>query len=253
MMIDRVVRGLRRTYEYVVLFGSLALFGSLGLLYSILGAILYPLLPRRLGARVGRLIMTVLCRLYLALIQGSGIVKCDLSVLDALSGEEAIIIAPNHPSLIDVILVGSRLSNIVCIMKAEIGHNLLFGGGALLSGYIRNDSTGNMVRRAVTELKQGSQLLIFPEGTRTTRQPVNAFKSAFGLIARKSQAPVQTVFIETNTPFLGKGWSLLKKPQFPLYYRVTLGKRFAAGSDTRAFVAELEHYFKEQMATRKPG
>lgn len=256
-MIDWVARGLRAMiaglcmlYEYVVLFGSLAVFAMLGLMYSILGAILYPLLPRRWRARVGRLIMTGLFRSFIALIKSSGLVKCDLSALDALSREDAIIIAPNHPSLIDVVLVGSRLTNVVCIMKAEIQKNILFGGGARLAGYIRNDPTGNMVRTAVAELKCGSQLLIFPEGTRTTRQPVNAFKSAVALIARKAQVPVQTVFIETNTPFLGKGWSLWKKPRFPLHYRATLGKRFTVSGDTRAFVAELEHYFKEQLAER---
>lgn len=242
---------LRSLYEYVVLYGSLAVFGMAGFVFTVVGAVLYPLLPRRIGARVGRRIMTFLCKSYIGFITSSGIVKCDLSALDALSGDESIIIAPNHPSLIDVILVGSRLSNMVCIMKANIQDNILFGGGARLAGYIRNDSTGNMVRTAVSELKQGCQLLIFPEGTRTVRQPVNGFKSAFALIARKTGVPVQAVFIETNTPFLGKGWQLSKKPQFPLVYRVKLGKRFEANSDTKLFVEDLEKYFREHFAANK--
>lgn len=242
--------GLRSLYEYFVLYGSLFIFGMAGLMFTIVGAVLYPLLPRRRGARLGRVIMTFLCRSYIGLIQGSGIVKCDLSALDALCGDDLVVIAPNHPSLIDVILVGSRLSNIVCIMKADIQDNILFGGGARLAGYIRNDSTGNMVRQSVSELKQGSQLLIFPEGTRTVRQPVNAFKSAFALIAQKAGAPVQTVFIEANTPFLGKGWSLLKKPQFPLTYKVSLGKRFAVTGDIKTFVRDMEKYYREQLAER---
>ena len=243
--------GLRSLYEYVVLYGSLAVFGMAGFVFTVVGAVLYPLLPRRIGARVGRRIMTFLCKSYIGFITSSGIVKCDLSALDALSGDESIIIAPNHPSLIDVILVGSRLSNMVCIMKANIQDNILFGGGARLAGYIRNESTGNMVRTAVSELKQGCQLLIFPEGTRTVRQPVNGFKSAFALIARKTGVPVQAVFIETNTPFLGKGWQLSKKPQFPLVYRVKLGKRFEANSDTKLFVEDLEKYFREHFAANK--
>ena len=257
-MINSVIRSwgkaaavLRSFYEYVVLYGSLALFGVAGLTYTLIGAVLYPLLPRRTGARVGRIIMTILCKSYIGFIKSSGIVKCDLSALDTLPQNESIIVAPNHPSLIDVILVGSRLSNIVCIMKADIQDNILFGGGARLSGYIRNDSTGNMVRTAVSELKHGCQLLIFPEGTRTVKQPVNQFKSAFALIARKAGVPVQTVFIETNTPFLGKGWNLLKKPQFPLVYRVRLGKKFEVTGDTKLFVDDLENYFREHFAVEK--
>jgi len=248
---ERAIAGLRSLYEYIVLFGSLFLFGAAGLTYTLVGAVLYPLLPRHIGVRLGRLIMTGIFRPYIALIQASGLVKCDLSALDALSNGEAVIIAPNHPSVIDVVLIGSRLTNIVCIMKADIQDNILFGGGARLAGYIRNDSTGNMVRRSVAELKDGSQLLIFPEGTRTIAQPVNKFKSAFALIARKSGVPVQTVFIESNTPFLGKGWPLLKKPKFPLVYKVTLGERFEAVDDTKKFVDDLEKYYREQLAQSK--
>lgn len=195
--------------------------------------------------------MTGIFRPYIAFIKASGLVQCDLSALDALAGSKSVIVAPNHPSLIDVVLIGSRLTNIVCIMKANIQDNILFGGGARLAGYIRNDSTGNMVRTSVAELKNGSQLLIFPEGTRTVKQPVNEFKSAFALIARKSGVPVQTVFIESNTPFLGKGWPLLKKPQFPLIYKVTLGKQFEVTGDTKTFVDDLEKYYREQLADRK--
>jgi len=238
----------RSLYEYIVLYGSLTVFGLAGLLFTFLGAVLYPLLPRRKGAHWGRLIMTFLCRSYIGLIQSSGIVKCDLSELDVIPKGESVIIAPNHPSLIDVILLGSRLSNIVCIMKADIQDNILFGGGARLAGYIRNDSTGNMVRMAVSELKQGCQLLIFPEGTRTVRQPVNDFKSAFALIARKAGVPVQTVFIEANTPFLGKGWKLYKKPLFPLVYRVKLGKKFEVKEDAKMFVEDLEKYFLDHFS-----
>lgn len=241
----------RSLYEYIVLYGSLVLFGAAGLTYTFIGAVLYPLLPRRYGARLGRLIMTNLFRPYLAIITASGLVKCDLSALDALAGGERIIIAPNHPSLIDVVLIGSRLTNIACIMKADIQNNILFGGGARLAGYIRNDSTGNMVRTSVAELKEGAQLLIFPEGTRTTAQPVNKFKSAFALIARRSGVPVQTVFIESNTPFLGKGWPLLRKPKFPLSYKVSLGKRFEVTGDAKTFVDELEKYYREQLSDRK--
>lgn len=247
---EKIAAGLRSLYEYAVLYVSLALFGMAGLAYTLIGAVLYPLLPRRFGARVGRLIMTGLFRSYIAFVESTGLVKCDLSALDALSHDEAIIIAPNHPGLIDVVLVGSRLNNIVCIMKADIQDNIMFGGGARLAGYIRNDPIGNMVRTSVAGLKDGSQLLIFPEGTRTTSQPVNKFKSAFALIARKAGVPVQTVFIEYSSAFLGKGWPLWKKPQFPLTIQVKLGERFEVSGDTRSFVADLEKYYREQLCQK---
>ncbi|HMC13534.1 MAG TPA: lysophospholipid acyltransferase family protein [Gallionellaceae bacterium] len=258
VMINSVVRGLdvaaagfRTLYEYIALYISLAVFGMGGVLFSLLAAAIYPFLPRRFGARLGRLLVTCIFWPYLVFIQSTGLFKCDISALDALSNDESIIIVSNHPGLIDVVLVCSRLTNIVCIMKKEIQENILFGGCARLAGYICNDSTGNMVRVAVDELKQGGQLLIFPEGTRTVMHPVNKFTGAFALIARRAGVPVQTVFIEYTSAFLGKGWPLWRKPQFPLTFRVTLGKRFEVGSDIISFVDDLENYFRERLVVKK--
>jgi 1-acyl-sn-glycerol-3-phosphate acyltransferase len=100
-------------------------------------------------------------------------------------------------------------------MKAPIWDNPVLGGAARLMGYIRNDAPINMVRQAADDLAAGVPLLVFPEGTRTRRKPVNAFKGGFALIAKRAGAPIQTVFIETDNPFLSKGWPLFKKPTFP--------------------------------------
>ena len=97
-------------------------------------------------------------------------------------------------------------------MKAKIWDNPVLGGGARLAGYIRNDSPRGMVRQAASELRAGHSLLVFPEGTRTRSRPVNRFKGGFALIAKRAGAPVQTVFIETDSPFLGKGWPAFKRP-----------------------------------------
>jgi hypothetical protein len=42
----------------------------------------------------------------------------------------------------------------------------------------------------------------------------------------------------------------LKKPQFPLTFRVTLGKRFEVGGDRKSFVDDLENYFRERLAMK---
>ena len=56
-------------------------------------------------------------------------------------------------------------------MKSELMRNILFGPGARLARYIRNDSPRQMVREAVADLRDGGILLLFPEGTRTARSP----------------------------------------------------------------------------------
>ena len=238
----------REAYEYFWLYFGLLYFGMAGIICTVVSTILYPLLPRRVGMWLGRRIIGMVFRSLLAILRTSGVMKLDLAALDVLRQEEGIIIAANHPSMLDVVLINSRLPDSSCIMKAEIWDSIVLGGGiARLAGYIRNDSPRNMIRLAIEELRSGQRLLLFPEGTRTRKKTINTFKGGFALIAKKSAAPIQTVFIEPSSPFLGKGWPILKKPRMPLVYRIRLGKRFQISGDTGDFVTELEHYFEQNL------
>lgn len=246
-----VWRQIRSLYEYTVLYGGLLFFAFICLAWSLPAGVLRRLLPRRTAQRIGRYAIMLVFRTYLAVVRASGLVKLDLGALDALRGEPSLIIATNHPALIDVVLVGSRLPNMVCVLKARLLDNPLLGGGASMAGYVRNDSTAMLVRESAEALRDGAQLLIFPEGTRTVREPVNGFKGGFALVARKAGVPVQTVFLEASSPFLGKHWSFFYKPEFPLRYKVRLGERFEVKSDARTFAADLEQYYREQMSKKQ--
>jgi len=139
---------LKAPYEYAVLYGGLCLFGLSVFTWSVAAAVLNFLLPRRLGSRLGQFIIMVIFRGFLGVLKASGLVKYDLSVLDGLRNEGALIIAPNHPSLWDAVLVVSRLPHVVCIMKAAICENILLGGGARFAGYIRDDFPCAKIRSA---------------------------------------------------------------------------------------------------------
>jgi 1-acyl-sn-glycerol-3-phosphate acyltransferase len=244
----RPLRPVRAAWEYLVFYFALLYFGVGGVLYSCLCAVLYLLVPRPAGIRFGRSMSGFLFRTYLGVLQSTGLLRVDLRALDALRAEPGLVIAPNHPSLLDAVLVISRIPQVGCIMKASVWDNPVLGGGARLSGHIRNTSPRGMVRGAAQELRAGHSLLVFPEGTRTRGGTVNRFRGGFALIAKHARAPVQTVFIETNSAFLGKGWPLLKKPALPLQYRARLGRRFVVSGDVQAFVAGLEGYFQEELS-----
>jgi len=237
----------RLLYEHVVFYGLLALFGLTSLLWSLPAALLHRVLPRRLGEPLGQFMIMALSRFFVAAMRATGIIECDLTELDALRHGPPLVIAPNHPSLLDAVLVMSRLPHVACAAKAEIWDNLLLGGAARLAGFIRNDSPARLIRQAARQLSSGRHFLIFPEGTRSTGEPVGDFKGGFALIAKKSGASVQTVLIHSNSPFLGKGWPLLRKPGFPLVYRARLGRRFRAGGDTHAFVRMLRDYYGQEL------
>jgi len=248
----KLLDGLRRGYEYVAFYALLAIFGLVSLLWSALAILLYVALPRRRGEKFGQFMNMAGSRFFVAAMEMSGLIRCDLRALDDLRRDGAIVIAPNHPSLLDAILVLSRLPRVVCISKPGIWKNAFLLGAAKLAGFIHNDAPVPLVRGAAAQARAGHHLLVFPEGTRTVRPPVNGFKGGFALIAKRAEAPVQTVFVESNSAFLGKSWPFFKKPEFPLIYRMRLGRRFEISGDRRAFVAELEAYYRQELSARKP-
>ncbi|MEO5797107.1 MAG: lysophospholipid acyltransferase family protein [Rhodoferax sp.] len=241
-------RTLRHGVDALRLHLGLLLFAAVCMDWTVLALPLYWLLPRKAGTWLGRWGITLVFREYLRVLGWMGACQFDLSALDALRDQPGMVIAPNHPSLLDAVLVISRLPHVSCVMKAELMDNLLLGSGARLARYIRNDSLRSMVQLAVADVRKGNHLLLFPEGTRTTQLPVNRLQGTVGLIAKQAQVPVQTVFIETNSPFLGKGWPLLRRPAMPMVYRLRLGQRFDPPDNVEAFARTLEQYFQTELA-----
>lgn len=234
-------------YDYFVLYLGLFWLGFLSLCWTLVATILYPLLPERYAIRLGRYVIMLSFRAYLASLSLSQRCSFDLTELDELKNESPLIIAPNHPCLLDAVMIISRLPNVACVMKAELMNNIFLGAGARLARYIRNEPIRQMVMQASEDFKTGSHLLLFPEGTRTVQQPINALKGSIALIAMQAKVPVQTVLIETNSQYLSKGWPLFRKPNMPVSYKIKLGKRFNPPQDTHQFVAELETYFADVL------
>jgi 1-acyl-sn-glycerol-3-phosphate acyltransferase len=212
------------------------------------------LLPKRFRAPVGQYTAMIWCRCFLWVAQATGRVHCDLRALDTLRAEDHLVIAPNHPSLIDALLVISRLPRITCIAKASLWNNFFFGAGIRLAGYVRNDAPRQLLREAGAAVRApGSrQMLIFPEGTRSPPGQLGSFQPGFAAIAKLAGADVQTVFIETNSAYMSKGWPIFRMPRFPVVYRVSLGQRFTPSGGTKAFTAGLEQYVRAELGQRKP-
>ena len=242
-----MLRPLKVIYEYFALYSSLTLLGLICLSWSVFALPMYFLLPQRIGTAVGRRGSMSGFRLYAWSLSITRTYRLDLRDIDSLKGGPPMILAPNHPCLIDALLILTRHPNIVCVMKSALMRNVFLGSGSRLARYIRNDSPRHMIKESVAHLRDGGVLLLFPEGTRTTRAPVNAFVGSVGLIAKHAQVPVQTLVIETDSPYLSKGWPLFRRPQLPIVYRVRLGKRFDPPSDVPAFTAELDRYYRHEL------
>lgn len=241
------VHPLWAVYETVAMHVGLGTLAVICLGWLPFALLFKPLLPRHLGQPLGRRFISGGFRLYLRILERLCACRFDLDALDRLRDSGPLIVAANHPSLLDAVMIVSRLPNAVCVMKAALMDNILFGAGARLARYIRNDAPLEMILRSRDALAQGAHLVIFPEGTRTRDFPLDRCMPTTGLIANRARVPVQTVLIEFSTPYLGKDWPLFRRPVLPLSCRVRLGRTFPPPTDVTAFTAELDAYFRTEL------
>lgn len=250
--LERPTSWLWSVYEHVAMVLGLSALAVVCLSWTPLAIALYPVLPTPLGRWLGRQAIMRGFRLYVGVLRTVCACRFDLSAIDALRDQGPMVIAANHPSLLDAVLITSRLPNAVCFMKADIMDNPLFGAGARMARYVRNDHLIGAIQSCRRELQQGAQIVIFPEGTRTRGypgNPLNPLTRSTALIATRANVPVQTLIVEFSSPYLGKGWPLWRKPSLPLTCHIRLGRRFAPPRDARLFTQELEAYFRAELTT----
>ena len=244
-----VPRLLRAFHECAVFYSSLIVLGLTCLSWTVIALPLYVILPRASGTAVGGFGIMAGFRVYTGWLRFVRAYRLDLKAIDALRGGPALILAPNHPCMIDALLILTRHPNLACVMKSEVLKNVFLGSGSRLARYICIEPPMQMIRDAVADLRRGGVLLLFPEGTRSTQAPINKFKASVGLIAKQAGVAVQTLIIETDSPYVSKGWPLFRRPKLPITYRVRLGRRFEPPEDVRAFTADLERYYRDELAS----
>ena len=239
-----VVRHLVLTVSFYIMLlwlGAMLLIGNVACMPLLL-------VPRHIREPFMQGRISATFRLFLAGCDVFGIMRFDLHALDQLNGRHGLVIVANHPSMIDVFLVISRVRGAICLMKASITANMFLAMGAYLAGYISNRRTDLMIRQAADAVREGGVLLVFPEGTRTIEQPVNALQPGVGLIAKRAKAPMQAIILETNSVYLAKGWPIWRPPpKFPMIYKARLGGCIKPSSSVPDTMRALQQHFESEL------
>lgn len=139
-------------------------------------------------------------RLFVRVCVRSGLIGIDSSGLRPVRG---CILAANHPSLIDVVLLTALVPRTLFVAKHSLSAN------PLLAAVVRHtalpDNPG-LVEAAAPYLAEGWNVLVFPEGTRSPRPGVTGpFRRGVAQLAIRTGAPVACIGIWLSRPILGKG------------------------------------------------
>ena len=242
----------KRHLQAVAFFGGYLIFVVVGSIASVACLVPAAILRGARAQRFGQKLIQGLFVFFVGYLRCCGLLKLDASELSALRYSRGLIFVANHPCLLDAVFVVAQLPQVVCLMKRKLVRNIVLCGTAQLAGYVNNESGLSLIRKCVKKLSQGTNLLIFPEGTRSIGEQIHPFKLGFALIACLTQSPVQTVIITADSNFLGKGWPFFRKPPFPMRYSLRLGKRFVPvpGEDAKSFGRDVENYFRGVLNQR---
>jgi 1-acyl-sn-glycerol-3-phosphate acyltransferase len=114
--------------------------------------------------------------------------------------DRGILLAANHQSFLDPMLVGMALERPVHYLARKSLLDLpVFGGliGMLNAHPLRRGRVDGVALRKVLEaLRSGEPLLLFPEGTRCRDGSLGLFRTGVGEIALRCEVPVMPVCIE---------------------------------------------------------
>lgn len=190
----------------------------------VLSFLVLPLLSVLPGDRVQRSRIAVRggFRLLVWVLRSAGVMRLEISGLERLQESRPALIFANHPTLIDAVILLSRMPlNATCVVKGLLATSPVFAGAIGAARYIKNDSTPwLMMDDCVRALRAGDSVIIFPEGTRSTPGEPLKFLPAAAHVALKSGFPVVPVFVQCTPPTLYKGAPWYEIPSEPFTVRM---------------------------------
>jgi 1-acyl-sn-glycerol-3-phosphate acyltransferase len=233
-------------------------FAALGLGGFVLALTVIPLATtfmsdRRARERRAQGIIRASFRCYVAALQWLGVLALEVRGAERLASCRGNLVIANHPTLLDVVLIVALLPNARCVVKHQLWRHPLLGPLVRVAGYLRNDQEPQaFIENCRAALDDGSNLVIFPEGTRSVPGSRPRFHRGFAHIATLTGADLQLVTITCDPVTLVKGQAWYAIPAKPPTFRIEIGERLRAkaflDAPTRArgarrLVSYLESYY----------
>ena len=200
---------------------SFTLFGLGGVLLRIL---VFPLLHVLIRDRhrriiIARTIIRLSFRFFIGLMVFLGILRYQIIGLERLNRSGLLILA-NHPTLLDTVFLMAFVKNAGCIVKHHLRHNPFTHGPVKAAGYIDNEQGTELVTACINSLQEGTNLIIFPEGTRTPANGTIELKRGAANIAVRAGRAVTPVHIQCKPPSLSKGEPWWQVPERQMRFEI---------------------------------
>ncbi|MEO6919753.1 MAG: lysophospholipid acyltransferase family protein [Collimonas sp.] len=252
-----MLKRLNRYWRVLATGVSFVVFALGGLL---LRATVFPVLnlliwERQLRILIARRVIRWVFRGFVGFMRRLGVLNYDISGLERLERRGLLILA-NHPTLIDTVFLMAFVKRADCIVKGRLWDNPFTRGPVSAAGYISNDYGSGLIEDCISSLRRGSNLIIFPEGTRTAGDGQIHLKRGAANIAVRSLSNVTPVVIRCLPPTLGKGVKWWQVPPVAAHFSIEVKddidvQAFLAKSGSEVLAARhltvyLQDYFRKE-------
>jgi 1-acyl-sn-glycerol-3-phosphate acyltransferase len=226
----------------------------------LLGLVVFPalhLVLRERTAPVARRLIRHTFRFLMRGMQVTGLMTLEVHGLERLRGGGRLILA-NHPTLIDVVLLMALVERGDCVVKGALGRNPVTRGTVRAAGFVFNDDGGEeLVAECLRSLRSGNNLIIFPEGTRTSRTEPMRLQRGAARVAVHGTIDITPVRIRCTPATLAKGEKWYAVPAMRPHIRIDVDpgiavSPFIASAANHALAARhltrhlADHFAKEQ-------
>ena len=181
--------------------------------------------------------------------------RMEVEGLELLPAEGPVLLAANHDSYWDPVAVGVaqlRRRQVRALAKSSMWK--VKGLGQILDGMgqipiERGGADAGAMDRAIAELRAGTCIGVFPEGTRSLGRELR-FRSGFGRLAEAvPEATVVCCAIRGTTDIP----RFPKRPCLRLRFFLPAGGGLQPGEDPKAFVRRLMEEVRAGRAARRAG
>lgn len=163
--------------------------------------------------------------------------------------EKPAIIIANHSSELDTLSMGFLPVPLIYLVNHRVYNSPFFGKAIQFAGYFSTHHSINKNQEKLAKaIKQGSSLVVFPEGTRSETGAISRFHKGAFLLAQQQKIDILPVYIHGNT-------TLLPKKDFVIYdgtHTLEIGKRISftekdKEKTSRAITKSISKKFKNRF------
>ena len=202
-----------------------------------------------------RIFYTIVKYFFMALLKIYN--RCSVRWLEKLNPDEKFIVVCNHASYLDPLVVGCFFPRrLKYFAKEELFHNKFFGAcitalGAMPVSRSDNASAAGALRSFMKLYKEGSDVLIFPEGGRSLDGNLQPLEAGVALVSQHERAPILPAFIKGAYKAMAPGAFFVK----PAKIKITFGKplyfteeEYKSKDSRKIIMSRLENVMKELEA-----